>query len=234
MLSSKTTLTLFVVLLIAGLAVHFALTTIYCFRDNMPYKAYALADKYSVPCFHQNWKLFAPDVPKYTVQLEYRTVVDSGDSIKVNGKTMARANVMMTKTANDSYIYSILNATDSASLNATAENITAWSNWHDATGAAEVNVRQMETIEQGFCTQLGNQLLNNLYRKNDVVQYDRVVASPAYASALYYVMKWNKTDAMPYNIWQIRLRYVFTPEPGTSQAAKEEIVEFPAYTHQPK
>jgi hypothetical protein len=218
-------------LLLAGLVMHFALTTVYSFRDNMPYRAYALADKYSVPCFHQNWKLFAPDLPKYTVQLEYRTVINSVDSIKINGTTTARNNVMVTKTANGEAQFSIQNASDSASINATAEEITAWSPWHDATGDDEENVSQMETIEQGFCTQLSNQLLNNLYRKNDTIQYDRVIASAQYAAALYYVMKYNKADAAPYNIWQIRLRYVFTAEPGTGYEAKEEIVEFPSYTH---
>jgi len=63
----------FVLFLIAAFCGHFALTTLYSFQpvpatEFMRY----VSTRYSAPLFHQNWKLFAPSVPEYDCQLEYR------------------------------------------------------------------------------------------------------------------------------------------------------------------
>ncbi len=200
-------LTAFTLLLIAGLVTHFSLTLIYCFRDNMPYKANAVADRYMVPCFHQNWKLFAPDVPMYNVELEWRCLAAPHPQPLSGGEG-------------------------------------SWTPWQDATyeeGLKE-SPRVLETVEQGFCTQLSAQLLNNLYRKDSTIIYDRIVGSPAYASALFYVMKYHEQKKLPFNdrmnrqpvAWQIRLRYTFAPQPRSMFDAHEQVVEFPEYYPAPR
>lgn len=65
-------LLVFVVIAIALFVVHFIMITAYSFRDNLPYTATRISDRYSIPFFHQNWKLFAPDLARYNVELEYR------------------------------------------------------------------------------------------------------------------------------------------------------------------
>jgi hypothetical protein len=71
-MQSKRTIKIFVVLAVLALAGHFTFVLIYSFRDFVPPKVQHLSDRYMVPCFHQNWKLFAPDLPKYNAELEYR------------------------------------------------------------------------------------------------------------------------------------------------------------------
>src|SRR5690349_17586122 len=68
-----TLLTLSVCMVTILLAGHFAMVTLYSFRDDVANaRLRNLADRYSIPAFHQNWKLFAPDLPAYNVELEYR------------------------------------------------------------------------------------------------------------------------------------------------------------------
>lgn len=62
----------FVAILILGMVVHFSITLIYVFRDQVPMSVNRYTDRYMAPVFHQNWKLFAPDLPKYNCELEYR------------------------------------------------------------------------------------------------------------------------------------------------------------------
>lgn len=69
-------LRLFAFLILCAVFVHFILTGIYCFSKAPRTNVFThLGEQYSVPMFHQNWSLFAPDVPKYDVQLEYRTAI---------------------------------------------------------------------------------------------------------------------------------------------------------------
>ncbi len=65
------------VLSIAGMAVvvvHFVLTALFSIREFVPVRTREIADKYSFPVFHQDWKLFAPDLAMYNSELEYRCV----------------------------------------------------------------------------------------------------------------------------------------------------------------
>ncbi|MFN0032593.1 MAG: DUF5819 family protein [Flavobacteriales bacterium] len=213
----KTRLTVFTLLLIAVLCGHFLFTLIYSFRDNMPHQANALAEHYMVPCFHQNWKLFAPDVPEYSVQLEWRCLAAPHPRPLSSGEGSA-----------------------------SSANSQVWTPWQDATyeeGLKE-SPRVLETVEQGFCTQLSAQLAGNLYRSDSTIMYDRVVGSPAYASALFYVMKHHELklvspqqgDLEYYTPkgWQIRLKYTFTPHPLSMLPAKEVVIAFPEYYPQPR
>lgn len=57
----------------AALLVHFAMTLIYTVPGvPVPAKAHGLAYRYMVPMFHQGWKLFAPDVPDYQIDVLFR------------------------------------------------------------------------------------------------------------------------------------------------------------------
>ncbi|MCC6601012.1 MAG: hypothetical protein IT223_10110 [Crocinitomicaceae bacterium] len=61
---------------------HFGLTTIYNFSYlKWPSFLKTVAMRYSAPLFHQNWKMFAPDIAAYHTELEYRAHADSGWSI---------------------------------------------------------------------------------------------------------------------------------------------------------
>lgn len=52
---------------------HFSITGIYVLRQlPVPEVVRIWTDIYSAPLFHQNWKLFAPDVPEYNTELEFR------------------------------------------------------------------------------------------------------------------------------------------------------------------
>jgi len=66
-------LLLFTAVIFVMAFVHFALTSIYSLGGSaLPEKIQTTAYRYSVPFFHQNWKMFAPSVPEYSNQLEYR------------------------------------------------------------------------------------------------------------------------------------------------------------------
>jgi hypothetical protein len=59
--------------LTAWLFLHFGLTLIYNFQQlPVPGKIRNFSNAYCAPLFHQNWKLFAPDLPEYNVNLESR------------------------------------------------------------------------------------------------------------------------------------------------------------------
>jgi len=71
-------LTAFSLAVFLALVVHFGLTTVYSFSYlKWPVHLKTAAMAYSVPLFHQNWKMFAPDVPEYHTELEYRAFKDS-------------------------------------------------------------------------------------------------------------------------------------------------------------
>lgn len=57
------------------LSIHFVLTFIFSTRDFMPMKSRVIAESYSFPAFHQDWKLFAPDLAMYNVDIEYRYAI---------------------------------------------------------------------------------------------------------------------------------------------------------------
>ena len=67
----------FVLTLIVALMVHFSITLIYVFRDDMPIALNQKTDRYMAPVFHQNWKLFAPDLPRYNCELEFRLAINN-------------------------------------------------------------------------------------------------------------------------------------------------------------
>lgn len=52
---------------------HFAMTGIYSMDfAPVPRSVRAVSQAYAVPLFHQNWSMFAPEVPAYSLELEYR------------------------------------------------------------------------------------------------------------------------------------------------------------------
>lgn len=174
----------FIIALITGLVIHFALTLIYVFRDQMPVVVNQRTDRYMAPVFHQNWKLFAPDLPRYNCELEFRLAMNN-----------------------------------------------EWTDWKDMNavyGYAENSV--LETIEQNILTQLNWQVLNNLYSRNDVRQFDRIMSSTAYTDAMFMVMKMhrNANPGQQEEMMQIRMRYRFTPQPG-DRSGQDVIMEFPFY-----
>jgi Family of unknown function (DUF5819) len=59
---------------VAGLlAFHFLMTIIYSTDFFvLPRSVRAVSQAYTVPFFHQNWSMFAPDVPDHEYQLQYR------------------------------------------------------------------------------------------------------------------------------------------------------------------
>jgi len=64
---------IFIVAILGGALLHFTLTGIYSFSKSPRNDSIThISEQYAVPVFHQNWSLFAPDVPKYDVQLEFR------------------------------------------------------------------------------------------------------------------------------------------------------------------
>ncbi len=138
-----------------------------------------------MPLFHQNWKLFAPDLPVYNAELHYR-IAHSG----------------------------------------------SWSGWADVTTSFGYGTSsRMETIEQGFNTALAWQVMDNLYSKAGKKQYDRIVQSNAYASALFYLLKMqeiHQPDAQVDSV-QLRLEYRFTPPYDQAYTFQKSWLEFPVY-----
>ncbi|MBX7051566.1 MAG: hypothetical protein K1X54_05995 [Flavobacteriales bacterium] len=169
----------------AALIVHFVIILGYSFRDQLPASATKLTDRYAVPMFHQNWKLFAPDLPRYNAELEYRYFGNQ-----------------------------------------------TWSDWSDITKQCGFGpYTRMETIEQGFNTQLSWQVVNNYYALNGRAQFDRMVQSPAYANCLFYVLKMHElyvSKTKPDSV-QIRLNFRFTPPPQQAHTYQISNLEFPVY-----
>ena len=180
---------IFICLSLIAFLLHFLFITLYCFRDDMPFQINAYTDRYAIPVFHQNWKLFAPDLPRYNVELEYRYAQTSG-----------------------------------------------WSDWRDASASFgyQSNSR-METIEQGFNTSLGWQVLNNFYSRDGRKQFDRIVQSTDYARSLFYVLKMHQIHVekkQPDSV-QIRLNFRFTPPPDKAYTFQTSTLEFPVFRPQP-
>lgn len=170
------------------LSVHLLMCVVYSFRSHMPRALVAKADVYCVPLFHQNWQLFAPDLPEYTSNLQYR-IANGGQ----------------------------------------------WSVWADATGNFGYGITsKMETIEQGFNVALDWQVMDNLYSKGGKKQFDRIVQSNAYASALFYVLKMEEIhhrQSQPDSV-QVRMEYRFTPAPDGAYTFQKSWLEFPVYIPQ--
>jgi hypothetical protein len=176
----------FMLFSILMLCVHFVFVVAYSFRDQLPNQATPLVDRYVVPMFHQNWKLFAPDLPKNDTQLEYRYYREGG-----------------------------------------------WYDWVDITAeCGHGRFSRMETIEQGFNTQLSWQIINNFYAKDGRAQFDRIIQSPSYASALFYTLKMHQLHIDPVQPDSIQIRSVFrfTPPPDQAHSYQYSMLEFPAYS----
>ncbi|MFM9984630.1 MAG: DUF5819 family protein [Flavobacteriales bacterium] len=177
-------LKVFVVAIVIALLGHFTLTIVYAFRENMPAALNQRTDRYMAPVFHQNWKLFAPDLPRYNCELEFRLAINN-----------------------------------------------EWTDWKDASSFYGYDdYSSVETIEQNILTQLNWQLLNNLYTRNGVIQFDRIVRSTAYTDAMFMVMKMHR-NAQPdkrEEMMQIRIRYQFTSTPHKDDN-HQEVIEFPIY-----
>lgn len=68
----------FTITAVSALLFHFLMTAIYSLEYiPFPRAVRDAAFTYTLPFFHQNWKMFAPSVPEYTVQLEFREKKDS-------------------------------------------------------------------------------------------------------------------------------------------------------------
>jgi hypothetical protein len=77
-----TYLTWFFIVAVVALIHHFACTVVYSTADlGWPRNVRAYAEQYSVPFFHQGWKLFAPDVPNLHYALLYRFSSDNHWSV---------------------------------------------------------------------------------------------------------------------------------------------------------
>ena len=161
---------------------------LYSFREQLPARVALYADRYCVPLFYQNWKLFAPDVPTYDAQLEFRLC--RGDD---------------------------------------------WGAWGDASGRYGYGAHHpVETAEQGFAAELFWQVKNNLYRRNDSLQWDAVLRSQAYVGSIYYVYKMEEYhhNSEPTKA-QLRIIQRRTPMLGiTGGHAQSDTTEFPIYTSQ--
>ena len=67
-------LSAFTAVIFFALLIHFGVTTVYSFSYlKWPPSVRSASIAYAVPLFHQNWKMFAPDVPEYNTELEYRS-----------------------------------------------------------------------------------------------------------------------------------------------------------------
>jgi hypothetical protein len=71
-------LRLFTFSALAVVLLHFLITALYSLDYlPLPHALRSAVNSYTLPFFHQNWKLFAPSVPEYTVQLEFREKKES-------------------------------------------------------------------------------------------------------------------------------------------------------------
>lgn len=166
--------------------VHFALTTVYSFQYlPVPSGVREASQTYTVPFFHQNWKLFAPEVPAYDNQLEYRYAA--------NG---------------------------------------TWSAWSDVSGSLGYAPHgKIEYIEQVITGVLAWQIANNLYQRNQRMQFDRIVQSFDYRRALYFTKQLHEqtTGQTSGDSLQLRVKFRFTPPPDKAYTFQSSYLEFPVY-----
>lgn len=168
--------------------VHFFLTSVYNLRYWAPPALRAVADLYSFPAFHQDMKLFAPDVAMYSVHLESRVYRDG-----------------------------------------------QWQPWMDVTEKAGFDLRsRMERVEQNFNHALSWDVTQNLYSKDGVTQFDRLINGAAYRNALYYAwrMQTRFSPDETYDSIQIRLHYAFNPPAGQKAEVNHSQLAFPPYSKQ--
>jgi Family of unknown function (DUF5819) len=100
------------------LLTHFTLTGIYSFQSlPVPETVRTVSNSYAIPFFHQNWKLFAPEMPNYDCFLWVRTKenlawstpfrisekADCGYSSKVTYMEFAIANSLASELAANMY-----------------------------------------------------------------------------------------------------------------------------------
>jgi Family of unknown function (DUF5819) len=72
-ITHTTKIKIFTLSIFALALVHFGLTSVYNLQQaKVPDSLRQLSNAYSAPLFHQNWKLFAPHIPEYSVDLEFR------------------------------------------------------------------------------------------------------------------------------------------------------------------
>jgi hypothetical protein len=170
---------------ISFLVIHFALTSIYSMDFLvLPRSVRQVSQIYTVPFFHQNWSMFAPEVPEYDLQLQYR--------FPTNG---------------------------------------TWSAWNETTESCGFEYRdRAEYLEQSICSGLAYQVAQNIYFENGIRKLDRIEDAFDYGKALNYAMKMHEhfyskeiEDSL-----QIRLQFVFTPKPGSTEE-KTDYLEFSTF-----
>jgi hypothetical protein len=169
-----------------AIVLHFFLTTVYNLRYWARPALKNVSDCYTFPVFHQDMKLFAPDLAMYSVHLESR--------IYNNGQ---------------------------------------WQSWTDVTQKAGHDMRsRMERVEQNFNHALSWEVTQNLYSKDGVPQFDRLITSAAYRNALYYAWRMQSrfNGSEPYDSIQIRLNYAFTPPVGQQGEVNYSQLAFPPYS----
>lgn len=180
---NKSTRILILVLSLA-FTTHSVLTGIYAFQ-SAPFPAVVreLSNRYTIPMFHQNWKLFAPSVPEYDAQLHYRVKLDRG-----------------------------------------------WTDWGDISRSNNFgHTSRVEYIEQSLTGALAWQIANNLYSRDQRMEFERIINSFDYGRALFFVKKIhlrNGAHIVPDSL-QLRVQFTFTPPPAQAYSFQVSNVDFP-------
>lgn len=123
-------------------------------------------------------------------------------------------------------------STSSINLEFKAYKKTGWSEWQDASAAFSYDTdTPIERLEQGINDHMRWQLTHNLYSENGRVQLNRVLESPAYAEALYYVIRMNEfQDSISPDSTQLRLAIQFTPAMDKAYTTQLSYFNFPVYS----
>jgi hypothetical protein len=170
------------------IGIHFFLTTVYNLRYWASPSLKSIGDKYTFPVFHQDMKLFAPDLAMYSVHLQSRVYSDG-----------------------------------------------QWQQWTDVSQKAGYDLHsRMERVEQSLNHTLSWEVTQNLYSKEGVPQFDRLITGAAYRNALYYAWR-MQTRYQPneaYDSIQVGLNYVFTPLSGNEREVSQTQLAFPPYSKQ--
>lgn len=122
-------------------------------------------------------------------------------------------------------------STSSINLEFKACKNAQWSEWKDASAAFSFDTdTPVERLEQGINDHMRWQLTHNLYSENGRVQLNRVLESPAYAEALYYVIRMNQyQNSIAPDSTQLRLAIQFTPAIDKAYTTQLSYFNFPVY-----
>ncbi len=139
------------------------------------------------PSFYQGWSLFAPDVPKWHSDLEYRYFNDG-----------------------------------------------EWAPWQSSSAFPGAVAHPVQArIAQKLNHYLTNQLRENLYYKNGVPQFDKVVTQGHYRGAVYLVRaELKQLNKRNIDSLQLKLNVSYAPEPGSGNSPEIKSVEYPVLTIQ--